>query len=406
VTATEPAYAATPESSLKTGDVNGTSVTLLGTAHVSRHSVEDVTRAIDSGGYDMVAVELCRPRFNQIKAGDDWRNVDLVKVVRSGRAGLVAAQLALSAYQKRLGDQLGMEPGAEMRTAIEAAEARGLPVWLVDRNIGITLKRLVRKVPWYHRWPLLMGLAGNLFSRGRVEEADIERLKQGDVLESAIAEFAEGSPVLYETLIAERDRYMAIRLREHIAADKPARVLVVVGAGHLQGIANHLNEKASTPAIERRKLEAVPPPGRVGRILPWAVVAVILLGFGIGFYQGPELGLRLVTEWVMINGTLTALGALLARGHPATIVTGFVAAPLTSLNPTVGAGMVTAAVQAILRPPLVADLERIREEVARPLNWWRNRATRVLLVFVFCTAGSAAATYIAGFRIVERLVAA
>lgn len=384
-------------------DVNGTRVTLMGTAHVSRHSVDDVARAIDSGDYDTVAVELCEPRFMQLKGGDDWRHVDLVKLVRSGRAGLVAAQLALSAYQKRLGDQLGIQPGAEMRGAIDAAESRQLPLWSIDRDIGITLKRLVRNVPWYHRWPMMMGLVGTLFSRGRIEEDDIERLKQGDVLESAIAEFAEGSPVLYETLIAERDRYMAIRLWERVNAEQPSRVLAVVGAGHLQGIADHLQAMDAESAAERARLESVPPPGRMGRILPWAIVAIILAGFAIGFYRGPALGLRLVAEWVVINGTLTALGALLARAHPLTIITGFLAAPLTSLNPTVGAGMVTAAVQAILRPPVVADLERIRDEVARPLNWWRNRATRVLLVFVFCTAGSVAATYIAGFRIFEQL---
>lgn len=403
MTVTEAISSPAPQSPLQHVDVNGVRVTIMGTAHVSRHSVDDVTHAIDSGDYDTVAVELCEPRFKQLKGGDDWRHVDLVKLVRSGRAGLVAAQLALSAYQKRLGDQLGVQPGAEMRGAIDAAESRQLPVWSIDRDIGITLKRLVRNVPWYHRWPMMMGLVGTLFSRGRIEEDDIERLKQGDVLESAIAEFAEGSPVLYETLIAERDRYMAIRLWERINAERPSRVLAVVGAGHLQGIADHLRAMDAASATERARLESVPPPGRIGRILPWAIVAVILTGFAIGFYRGPALGLRLVAEWVVINGTLTALGALLARAHPLTVVTGFLAAPLTSLNPTIGAGMVTAAVQAILRPPVVADLERIREEVARPLNWWRNRATRVLLVFVFCTAGSVAATYIAGFRIFEQL---
>lgn len=358
--------------------------------------------AIDQGDYDAVAVELCGPRYQRLTGTDDWTDIDLFQIIRSGRTGLVAAQLALSAYQKRLGDQLGVEPGAEMKAAVQGAEAAGAPLWLIDRDIGITLKRLIRNIPWYQRWPLLMGLLTSTMTRSEVDAEEIENLKEGDILENTFSEFAQQSPRLYATLVAERDRYMAARLREQIASAGPRRVLAVVGAGHLEGIAAQLRGEAATE--ERQNLETVPPPGQFIRWLPWVVAAIIITGFIIGFTRSSDLGWQLVTDWVVINGTLTAIGAVLARGHPLTILGGFLAAPLTSLNPTIGAGMVTAAIQTALRPPLMRDFEELRERVTEVGYWWSNRLTRVLLVFVFCTAGSAAATYIAGFRIVGQLV--
>lgn len=383
--------------------VNGTEVVLLGTAHVSQRSVDDVREALSSEDYDAVAVELCEPRYQRLTGTDDWGDIDLFRIIRSGRTGMVAAQLALTAYQKRLADQLGVEPGAEMKTAIAEADAGGQALWLIDRNIGITLKRLVRTVPWYQRWPLMMGIITTAMTRSEVEADEIENLKEGDMLENTFSEFAERSPKLYNTLVAERDRYMAARLRTHIASERPRRLLVVVGAGHLQGLAEQL-EADTDPKAERERLEAVPPPGRFIRWLPWIIVAVILTGFAIGFARSPELGWRLVGDWVLINGTLTAIGAALARAHAVTIIGAFAAAPLTSLNPTVGAGMVTAAIQTAVRPPVMRDFQELREHITEARYWWTNRLTRVLLVFVFCTAGSAAATYIAGFRIFGQLL--
>lgn len=383
--------------------VDGTAVTLLGTAHVSRQSIEDVKQAIAGGDHDAVAVELCEPRYRRLTGTDDWSRTDLYRIIRSGHGGLVAAQLALSAYQKRLADQLGVEPGGEMRGAIEAAAERGLPLWFVDRNIGITLKRLVRSLPWHQRLMLINGLLASLFSRGSVDESDIESLKHGDILESTFSEFAERSPTLYRVLLTERDQYMAANLRQRIARDRPSRLLVVVGAGHLKGLAAQLQETAD-PQATRSALEQIPPRTAFSRSLPWLIVGIILAGFAIGFLRSPGLGLELVTDWVVINGTLTALGALIARAHPVTVVTAFVAAPLTSLNPLVGAGMVTAAVETYFRRPRMVDFENLRDQVTRLRGWYANRATRILLVFVLCTAGSVAATYIAGFRIVGKLV--
>jgi pheromone shutdown protein TraB len=157
----------------------------------------------------------------------------------------------------------------------------------------------------------------------------------------------------------------------------------------------------ATAAIER--LEQVPPGARWLKYFPWLIVALVFVGFAIGFARSPAMGWQLVADWVLINGGLAALGALLAAGHPLTIIGAFLAAPLTSLNPTIGAGMVTAAIEVYLRRPKVGDFGQLRQDTTTIRGWWHNRVTRTLLVFMFSTIGSAIGTYLAGFRIVERL---
>ncbi|PWG63249.1 TraB/GumN family protein [Spiribacter halobius] len=394
---------ATPEQLIRRVAVGETTFTLLGTAHVSSASVADVEREVGSGRYDAVAVELCDSRYRTLTQPDSLERMDLFQILREGKAGMVAASLALGAYQQRLAEQFGIRPGAEMEAAARGARQSGYPVWLIDREIGTTLKRVYRRVPWWQRAALLSGLLASTLSRERIEAEDIERLKQGDMLESTFAEFAERSAVLYDSLIAERDRYMAARLLEE-ARSGAREVLAVVGAGHLAGIAAALEQGIEDPVGVQRELDRVPPGARWPRVIPWVVVAVILGGFAIGFSRSTELGLQLVLDWVLINGGLCALGALLAAAHPLTVITSFLAAPLTSLNPTIGAGFVAAGAELALRRPQVRDFRRLRTDVTRARGWWHNRVSRTLLVFLFTTIGSAAGTYLAGFRILGQLV--
>ncbi|NBB91622.1 MAG: TraB family protein [Gammaproteobacteria bacterium] len=381
---------------------DGVDYALLGTAHVSRTSAEAVERLIDSGHYDAVAIELCAPRYQTLTERDAWRNMDLFQVIRQGKAGMMMASLALSAYQRRIAEQFGIEPGAEMKTAIEAARRANVPVQLIDRDIGITLRRASRGLSWWKRWLMLNGLVMSMFSRQEISEEDIERLKQGDLLTETFSEFSETAPELFESLIAERDRFMAARLRQENEDAAPRKVLAVLGAGHLEGTAAAL-EREDDPADSVESLNAMPPPSRFLKLLPWLILALVATGFFIGFTRSPELGWALVTTWVVINGTLSALGALIAGGHPLTVGTALVAAPLTSLNPTIGAGMVTGAVEASLRKPRVGDFETLRDDVVELSGWWKNRVSRVLLVFFLSNLGSAIGTWVAGFRMVQQL---
>lgn len=390
--------------------VGGTQITLLGTAHVSHQSVADVEQEILEGNHDVIAVELCPARHRSLTDPASLEQLDLFQVIRGGKAGMVMASLALGAYQQRLADQFDIKPGAELEAAATGAKRSGKPLWLVDRDIGVTLKRVYRAISWWQRPTVITGLFLGLVSRQNIEEEEIERLKQGDMLEATFREFSAQSPSLHEPLIAERDRYMAARLLEELsfASETPQRVLVVMGAGHLAGVQRSLQEQALMPpeqAIEtRRQLDEIPPPARWPKFAPWIVVAIIITGFVIGFSRGTELGLQLVLDWVLINGTLCALGAVLARAHPVTIAGCFVAAPLTSLNPTIGAGLVAALIELAMRRPRVSDFRELRDAVKEWRGWWRNRVSRTLLVFLFAAIGSTAGTYIAGFRIFEALI--
>lgn len=396
----------------RTLDVDGAQVTLLGTAHVSRRSAEEVAEAIDGGGFDVVAIELDPARHAALTDQAGFAKLDLWQAWKAKKLGMVAVSLALGAFQQRLADQLGIEPGAEMRAAIARADVHGLPLWLIDRDLGVTLRRVVANVPWWQRATLLAGIMGSVVGRQPIEAAEIERLKEGDVLASTFAEFAEDEARVFEPLIAERDRFMAARLRQELRRSRrrnaaPGTVLVVVGAGHLAGLADALaapDPGDAATAEELLRLQRTPEPGLARRLLPWGLVALILIGFALGFAREQDLGWRLLLEWTVINGGLAGLGAAIALAHPLTVIATALAAPFTSLNPMVGAGFVAAGVELALRRPRVGDLVALRRDVTSPRGWWSNRAARTLLVFALATFGSAAGTYLAGFRIVERLI--
>lgn len=384
--------------------VGETRYTLLGTAHVSAESAADVRALIRSGEFDAVAIELCDSRHHSLTNPDALGEQDLFQIFRQGKAGMVAASLALGAFQQRVAEQSGIEPGAEMRAALEESREAGLPLLLIDRDVGITLKRIYHNVPWWQRFSLFSGLLGSVLSRQQVSAEEIERLKEGDVLESTFSEFAAESASLYTPLISERDRYMVLRLAQDAAPGRYRHVLVVIGAGHMKGIAEQLEQPLpADPAPEREALEATPPPSRLWRALPWAITVLVLTGFAIGFSRNTELGWQLVGEWFLINGVLSGAATLAALAHPVTVAATFFAAPLTSLNPTIGAGFVAAGVELWMRKPKVRDFSTLRHDVTELKGWWRNRVSRTLLVFLTATLGSAAGTWIAGFRIAGAL---
>lgn len=394
------------EEPIQEAQVGSTQITLLGTAHVSQASADKVAELLGPDGLevDAVAVELCGSRAQSMTDPAALARLDLFAVIRQRRVYMVAASLALGAYQQRIADQFGIEPGAEQRVAMRLAQARRLPLLLIDRELGVTLRRAAHNIGFFQRLNLFSGLLAGLLTREKVTEEEVEYLKQGDILETAFAEFAQDRASLYKPLITERDQYMAARLRQEAEQQGYRRILAVVGAGHLKGLSEQLEQDAESPESTIAALDQVPPPSRFWRLFPWALVAVILGVFAYGFTRSAALGWNMVADWVLINGGLSALGAALAAAHPLTVLGAFCAAPLTSLNPTIGAGMVAGALELWLRRPSVGDFGSLRDDVTSLRGWWRNRVSRVLLVFIFSTLGSAVGTYLAGFRIIDRLV--
>ena len=393
----------TQEDIIKTIQLNNSEITLIGTAHVSQLSVEMVEEKIATGDYDCVAVELCAPRLENITNRAWWKNLDIYQVFKKKKAGLLLINLALTAYQKRLAERIGVEAGKEMVRAVELSYEKDLRLEVIDRNISTTLHRLVTEVSFWQKMKIVGGLVIGVFVGEEISEEQIEDLKRGDMLHAVVSEFGEELPEIKRVLIDERDEYMVGRLGEVSAShDAPKKILALVGAGHLMGMMASIDSPPD--AAHLQELDQKPPPRKTGLYIGWAICVLILSMFVVGFKQSPELGGQLVTTWILFNGGLSALGTALALGHPVSIFAAFFAAPLTSLNPTIGAGMVVGLVESYMRKPKVGDFETLREDITHYSMWWKNRVARLLLIFFFSSFGSMIGTYAAGASIVTQLL--
>lgn len=291
-----------------------------------------------------------------------------------------------------------------MKAAIDGAEARGLPVWLIDREVGVTLKRAYRSVGFFDRLGIIGGLGGSLLTREEVSEDEIEKLKQGDLLGSMFSEFARESPPLYEALIAERDRFMTASLREEAMRHPVKRVLVVIGAGHLAGIQRELAEQIEPAQPLRDKLSTLPPASPWPKWIAIGLLVVVALAIAIAFSRGANLGADALRDWVLFTGGCAALGALAGGGHPLSVLAAFVVAPLKPFRPGVPAGAASAATELWLHRPRVADFDALRDDVVHWTGWWKNRVSRTLLVFMLTNLGTIVGEYLAGFHIVKSLL--
>ena len=392
----------TQEDIIKIIQLNNSEITLIGTAHVSQLSVEMVEEKIATGDYDCVAVELCSPRLENITNQAWWKNLDIYQIFKKKKAGLLLINLALTAYQKRLAERIGVEAGKEMVRAVELSHEKDLRLEVIDRNISTTLHRLVTEVSFWQKMKIVGGLVIGVFVGEEISEEQIEDLKRGDMLHAVVSEFGEELPEIKRVLIDERDEYMVGRLAQISASDDaPKKILGLVGAGHLMGMMASIDSPPDAGHLQ--ELDQKPPPSKTGLYVGWGICILILSMFVVGFKQSPELGGQLVATWILLNGGLSALGTALALGHPVSIFAAFFAAPLTSLNPTIGAGMVVGLVESYMRKPKVGDFETLREDITHYSMWWKNRVARLLLIFFFSSFGSMIGTYAAGASIVTQL---
>ncbi|HBR60486.1 MAG TPA: TraB family protein [Deltaproteobacteria bacterium] len=370
-------------------------ILLIGTAHISQSSVDEVNDVIEQEKPDTVCIELCASRHQAMMDKDQWKNMDIFKVVREGKSFLLFANLIMTAFQKRLGSQLGVKPGAEMLAAAQASERVNSELLLADRDVKITLQRTWRGMPFWGRMKVLSQLLASLFIREEISKEEIEKLKESDALSEAMQMLADQSPDMKRILIDERDQFMAEKIRQ--APGK--RIVAVVGAGHVKGLTGELEREHNLA-----ELETVPPPGKLGIWLKWGIPTLIVGLIGYGFFAvDTDVSIEMIQRWFLINGTLSAIGTAIAFGHPITIATAFVAAPFTSLNPAVAAGWVAGLVEAFLRKPQVRDFENLADDITHLRGFWQNNITRILLVVMFANLGSAIGTFAGGFAIASLL---
>jgi pheromone shutdown-related protein TraB len=367
--------------------VDGKEIALIGTAHVSHESVEQVRSVIEAETPDTVCVELCPSRYEALRQKDRWQNTDIVKVVKEKKAFLLLSNLILMSFQRRIAQKLDIEPGKEMLQAIDSAEAIGARIHLADRDIRVTLSRTWRSMNLWDKCKVLFQLLLSFGETEDLSEADIEQMKQQDALESVLAEVAQALPMVKKILIDERDLYLA----QKIKSAPGEKIVAVVGAGHVPGIIANWDREIDTDALEQ-----LPPKRAWGSIVKWGIPLAILVMICLGFYYGgAATGTDMLAWWVLANGVLAGLGALAALAHPLTILASIVAAPLTSLNPAIAAGWVSGLVEAFSRKPQVKDLEALPEDILSMKGFWKNKVTRILLVVVFTNLGSAIGTFVA-----------
>ncbi|MGC9518563.1 MAG: TraB/GumN family protein [Desulfuromonadaceae bacterium] len=369
--------------------INGREIVVVGTAHISRASVDMVTRTIETEQPQSVCVELDEQRYRHLTEKNRWENLNIIQVIKQGQIPFLMANLALSSFQKRMGLQTGVKPGEELAAAAQKATEHNMQLILADRSIRITLLRAWRKTGFLRKMQLVSTMFAGLFEKQELDEEELKRIRQTDTLSAMLEEMAEFLPQAKITLVDERDRWMA----HHIAAAPGDKVVAIVGAAHVPGILRYL--QSDTP-IDISDLDIIPEKPGYSKIIPWLIPAIVVALFIGGFFFSDRSQLyNAATAWILANGILSAAGTALAFAHPLTIISAFIAAPLTSLNPTIGAGFVTALVQAYCAPPTVADMEKVADDVVKLRGWWHNRMTRIILVFFFSSLGSTLGTFVA-----------
>jgi pheromone shutdown-related protein TraB len=381
--------------------LGGREFKIIGTAHVSRESIEEVKNIILEEKPDMVCVELDQGRFNAIAKNDNWDKLNLSKVFKEGKGFLLIANLVLASFQRRLGNELGVKPGEEMKVAVEAAQEMGLSYSLCDREVHTTLRRAWARCGLWSKCKLLASLLASDFTTEKLSEQEIENLKNKNELDGMMGELAEYLPGVKETLIDERDRYLASKIWTSTPPDKMPKetnekIVAVIGAGHMQGIVKHLEKLASGgESSDVSELDIIPPPTILAKAARFIIPAIIISFVAAGFIRaGSETGFSMIVQWILWNGSLAAIGAIIALAHPLAIIVSFLGAPITTLNPFIGVGILSGLVQVTLRKPRVSDVQDIMEDVTGIKGVYRNRITRALLVFFFSSLGSTIGTFV------------
>lgn len=379
----------------------GRKIVLIGTAHVSKESIAEVKNEIESLKPDCVAVELDEKRYNSMMDPESWKNLDIVKVLKRREGFLMLANLVLSSFQKRMGKNVGVKPGDEMLAAINCAKENNILFTLVDRPIQVTLRRAWAKNSLWGKCKLLASMIASAFDNEEISEDEIEKLKSGNEMDSMMKELSEYLPSVKEVLIDERDRYLA----SHIWESEGNTIVAVLGAGHLPGVKAYLEKLANGIMIsDTSDIETVSEKSIAGKVIGWGIPVVIVALIVAGFFMGGRtIGTRMIGSWILWNGCLSALGALVAFANPITVLVAFVGAPLTSLCPLVGVGLFTGIVQALICKPKVSDIESLQEDVSSLKGWYKNRVLKVLLVFFLSSLGSTIGTFVATGKIASLL---
>ena len=367
-------------------------IILIGTAHVSKHSAEQVKDVIEDEQPDTVCVELDEGRYESIMDGNKWKDMDIFKVIKEKKATLLLMNLAISSFQNRMADQFGIKAGQEMIQGIESAEETGAELVLADRNIQTTFARIWQGIGLKGKITLLTQVVASIFSRETISEEELEKMKSQDMLNSMLQEFTDHFPRLKRPLIDERDQYLSQKIKEAPGE----KVVAVLGAAHVPGIKEEIKRDHDLAQLDKK-----PKKSKAPKIIAWSIPILIIALVAFTFISNPSAGWQQTMSWVLWNGSLSAIGTIIAFGHPLAVLTALVAAPITSLNPLLAAGWFAGIVQAYVKRPHVSDFESLSKDVYSVKGFWNNKVTRILLIVVLANLGSALGTFIGGADVIR-----
>lgn len=361
--------------------INGKEITIIGTAHISSESVEEVRQALVELKPDVVAIELDDERYKSMTEKKNWQEMDIVDIIKKKKVGFLFAQMILSSYQRKIAQNLKLNVGEEMSVAIQYSKETNTKLLMIDRNIQTTLLRIWHNLGWWEKVKMLSELLSSMFESD-VKEEDIESLKQGDMLQSALSEISKQFPQIAETLIFERDRIMAYKLA-HASGN---RIVAVVGAAHVPGIQKNLSNNESISQL------MIVPKKKNGNLTAWIFPIFIVGLIGLSILNAPGLAVETVLRFILINGSLAALGTAIALGHPLSILTAFIMAPIGVLSPFLATGWFAGLTEAWVHKPKVEDFMSLQDDVLHIKGYWKNRVARILLVVllanIFASLGS------------------
>jgi pheromone shutdown protein TraB len=429
----------TQSSTIHRLEYNGKQILIIATAHVSKESQEEVKRVIEEEKPDSVCVELDEGRYKSITEKEKHSNMNIVQVIKEGKAMMVMANLFLSSFQRKIAAKMGVKPGVEMIQGIESAKEIGAELVLADRDIQVTFRRIWRKSTAGEKFKLLYQILGSLMvSEKELQEEDIEKMKSGDMLDNALSVMGETFPLIKEILIDERDIYLANKIKNAPGE----KIVAVLGAGHVPGVKKMITQEQysipqTIPAdkferkINRKMKEAdkeyllqyyqktetgekpsyklekelnkdeeqklhnilyneLPKKGIGGKIIGWGIPILILAWIISGFFTGGgwEGLLQNFFGYALGTGVGAALGAIVALSHPVTVLVGFAGAWLTVLHPILGIGMFTGLSEAHFKKPKVSDLENLSKDIQSFKGFYKNRFTHILLVIFLSSIGT------------------
>lgn len=375
--------------------LDGKELILIGTAHVSKNSAEQVKEVIEAERPDSVCIELDEQRYQSIMEENKWKNMDIFQVIKENKATLLLMNLAISSFQNRMANQFGIQAGQEMIQGIQSAKDTDATLVLADRNIQITFSRIWRGIGFRGKAMLLAQILAGIFSKESISEEDLEKMKNQDTINAILHEFTESFPKLKTPLIDERDQYLAQKIK-----DAPGdKVVAVLGAAHVPGITKEIEKEH-----DLANLTKVPPKSKVPKIIGWSIPILILSLVAYTFFINPTAAMQQTMSWILWHGSFSALGAAIALGHPLAIITAFIAAPITALDPITAAGWFTGLVQAYFGRPNVSDFENLSNDVFHVKGFWHNKVTRILLVVVLSNLGSSLGTFIGGADVIRLFI--